>query len=430
MRRFAMAILGGVLLLMGIAGAGAAAPTRGQHPKKKSSVRHSHRHRQHARKHAKHHAKPPAPVAPGEGGQSSTGPIAGPLPGPVSETTPVAPTPPAVEESHPAGGETPPADEAPPAEETPVKETPPAEEAKAAPSNPFAALPLYVEPGSPAARTAGEWSSEGRTAEAREVEKIAKQPVAEWFGDWSYGHGGTRGDVNWWVTQAATAGSLPVLVAYDLPWRDCSLFSSGGAANATAYETFIDEMAAGIGTRPAAVIVEPDALAELTCLGEEGQATYYSLLQYAVKTLGRHAATAVYLDAGHAGWQSPQTIASRLKLADVAGARGFSLNVSSFGTTEAEATYGRAIVAALGSASHFVIDTSRNGRGPAPEGTWCNPPGRGLGTAPTSRTSEAAIDAYLWVKHPGASDGTCNGGPAAGDWWPAQALELATNAAG
>jgi len=39
------------------------------------------------------------------------------------------------------------------------------------------------------------------------------------------------------------------------------------------------------------------------------------------------------------------------------------------------------------------------------------------------------IDAYLWIKRPGESDGTCNGGPAAGGWWIAGALELARNAA-
>ena len=296
-------------------------------------------------------------------------------------------------------------------------------------SDPFAALPLYVEPGSPAAQTAAEWSREGRSAEAAQIEKIATRPVAKWFGDWSYGHGGTEGDVSWWVGQAAAAGDMPLLVAYDLPWRDCGQYSAGGAASAAAYKSFIEQMAAGIAGRRAAVILEPDALAELECLSAERQTSYYSLLGYAVKTLGAGGGTAVYLDAGHAGWQPPATMATRLTQAGVAGARGFALNVSSFGTTAAEQSYGEAIVSALGGASHFVIDTSRNGRGPAGS-EWCNPPGRGLGTAPTASTPSAEIDALLWVKHPGTSDGACNGGPAAGTWWSAAALELATNSAG
>jgi endoglucanase len=34
----------------------------------------------------------------------------------------------------------------------------------------------------------------------------------------------------------------------------------------------------------------------------------------------------------------------------------------------------------------------------------------------------------LWVKEPGESDGTCNNGPAAGEWWNERALELAAAA--
>ena len=40
----------------------------------------------------------------------------------------------------------------------------------------------------------------------------------------------------------------------------------------------------------------------------------------------------------------------------------------------------------------------------------------------------SGLDALLWVKLPGESDGTCNGGPAAGAWFPSMALELARNA--
>jgi endoglucanase len=254
--------------------------------------------------------------------------------------------------------------------------------------------------------------------------------VAKWFGNWSYGHGGTAGDVNWWVSAAAGAGDLPVLVAYDIPWRDCSQYSSGGAASPQAYEQFIQEIAIGIGARHAVVILEPDALAELECLPAEKQADYYALLSYAVAHLAKIPTVSVYLDAGNAHWQSAATMATRLRKADVTGARGFSLNLSNFDTTASEDSYGASIAADLGGGAHFVVDTSRNGQGPAPGGEWCNPPGRGLGEDPTGATGNALADAYLWVKTPGASDGTCNGGPAAGQWWPEYALGLAERAAG
>ncbi|HUN88611.1 MAG TPA: glycoside hydrolase family 6 protein [Terriglobales bacterium] len=93
----------------------------------------------------------------------------------------------------------------------------------------------------------------------------------------------------------------------------------------------------------------------------------------------------------------------------------------------------------LGSAvptTHFIIDTSRNGQGPldatvygnAPYdqpswvistlsgGTWCNPPARGLGVRPTANTGVSLLDAYLWVKVPGESDGTCDSQGGARAW--------------
>jgi endoglucanase len=298
--------------------------------------------------------------------------------------------------------------------------------------DPFAGRAFYVEPGSDAAHTQQEWAGQGRASEAAQMAKIASQPVAEWFGDWSYGHGGTQGDVSWWVGRATAAGDLPVLVAYDLPWRDCSQFSSGGAASPAAYREFIAAMAAGIGSRPAIVILEPDALAELGCLSGEQQSTYYSLLSGAVTTLSAHAGVAVYLDAGNARWQPAATIASRLQQAGVAAARGFSLNVSNFDATSSEVAYGETIVHDVGAAAspRFIVDTSRNGRGAPSGGEWCNPPGRGLGANPTASTGNPLVDAFFWVKGPGQSDGNCNGGPSAGEFWPSYALELARNSAG
>jgi endoglucanase len=132
--------------------------------------------------------------------------------------------------------------------------------------------------------------------------------------------------------------------------------------------------------------------------------------------------------------------------------------------------------------TRFVIDTSRNGNGPNPmtkfaaapfnqpatvisalaTGSWCNPPDSGLGLRPTARTGTPLLDAYLWVKTPGQSDGQCDaaGGvrawdyslytqpswptdpaaqrlfdplwgtndPAAGAWFPQQARQLAQDA--
>jgi cellulase/cellobiase CelA1 len=46
------------------------------------------------------------------------------------------------------------------------------------------------------------------------------------------------------------------------------------------------------------------------------------------------------------------------------------------------------------------------------------------GPAPRFDPGPAGIDAYLWIKDPGASDGPCRGGPPAGQFWPQYAAAL------
>ena len=106
-------------------------------------------------------------------------------------------------------------------------------------------------------------------------------------------------------------------------------------------------------------------------------------------------------------------MANRLSKANVSVARGFSLNVSNFERTSNSIDYGKDLASRVGN-KHFIIDTARNGNGPGD--TWCNPSGRALGEKPTVSTADPAADAYLWIKRPGKSDGTCNGGPPAGQW--------------
>jgi endoglucanase len=52
---------------------------------------------------------------------------------------------------------------------------------------------------------------------------------------------------------------------------------------------------------------------------------------------------------------------------------------------------------------HFVIDVSRNGAGS--KGSWCNPAGAAFGQNPHVTAGTTRLDALLWVKTPGASDG-------------------------
>jgi endoglucanase len=279
---------------------------------------------------------------------------------------------------------------------------------------------LYTDPNSNAAQTA---SSTTDPTMKRVMTKLAATPTAFWFGNWNQN---VQSDVSAVTTAAANANKTPVLVAYDIPDRDCSGYSSGGATSASAYQSWISGFAAGIGSRSAIVILEPDATAQITCLSSGDQSTRNQLLQSAITTLKANSNTKVYLDAGNPSWVSASDMAQRLNSAGISKADGFSLNVSNFYSTSQNITYGQQVSALVGN-KHFVIDTGRNGNGSS-NGQWCNPSGMSLGNTPTSNTGNALVDYYLWIKVPGESDGSCNGGPAAGVWWPAYAETLATNA--
>lgn len=292
-------------------------------------------------------------------------------------------------------------------------------------TNPFIGQHLYVDPYSPAATAEAALKITNPTGAAA-LDKIATRSQADWFGDWN-----PTATLTQTVASRASvirlAGSLPVFVAYDIPLRDCNGYSGGGATSPAAYKTWISSFTAGLGNGRTIVILEPDALAQLDCLSPSDQATRLSLLTYAVKALSAHSKTYVYVDAGHSGWIDATTMASRLRSADVADARGFSLNVSNYDYTNIERNYGDTIVNLLGTGKHFVVDTSRNGLGS--NGEWCNALGRALGPKPTYMTYDGKADAYLWIKRPGESDGTCNGGPTAGTFWTDYAIGLAQRAA-
>ncbi len=327
----------------------------------------------------------------------------------------------------------------------------------------------------------------GRFADATALANLGSWSVGQWF------TGGTtpsqtRSDVAALMAKAKAKRQVPVIVAYNVPGRDCSQYSAGGAATTADYEAWVDGLAAGLGSGQAVVILEPDgiALSPDNCGGTaEQQAARNAEINYAVHRLEQQPRASVYVDAGHSSWHAVGDIATRLLAAGLPQAQGFFLNVSNYRSNDELIRYGTMVskcvwylqhnptatgdscanqwwpaadadawyaanVPADAVLTHFVIDTSRNGQGPwtAPAGVysdpqeWCNPPARGVGLRPTAKTGVPLLDAYLWVKVPGESDGSCTRGtagpgdpeyggavdPAAGVFWPEQALDLANRA--
>ncbi|MEO8289006.1 MAG: glycoside hydrolase family 6 protein [Chloroflexota bacterium] len=343
-------------------------------------------------------------------------------------------------------------------------------------------------------------TSSGHRADAELIRSMINIPQAVWFTS-----GDARSverDVRQTVNNAAAHRTMPVLVAYYVPGRDCAQYSAGGAPTGDAYRAWIDGFAAGLRDRPAIVLLEPDGLALLpTDCGQPDTYDRVGLINYAAHALLRDPNALVYLDAGHSAWHSVGDMAARLVQGGVLDVQGFYSNVSNFRWTDYETHFDTWISKCIAFATnaeeggwrlghfdwcasqyyspfgpvdpndistwhysddwydanlghavptvHFVVDTSRNGQGPwvpppHPPGDaqdWCNPPDRGLGLRPTANTGVPLADAYLWVKTPGQSDGQCTRwgpgpddpvrgivDPAAGQWFPDMALELAHNA--
>ena len=307
-----------------------------------------------------------------------------------------------------------------PADDTPITEAPTPPKAT---GNPLDGVKFWVDPEMNGALRAAALEATQPEIARLLRDKIAKHPQAQWLGEWN---SNVYQKVRWDVDRAAQNGEVPIFIAYNVPGRDCGQHSAGGLHDKVSYQRWIRKIAAGIGDRAAVVVLEPDALGLLEkegCLDEAQQAERLFLLHDAIKVLRQNPKTIVYLDGGHSKWHPVEVHARLLKSAGVEDAHGFALNTSNYRGMDELLPFGKRLSELLGGA-HYVIDTSRNGAGPLGV-EWCNPPGRKLGLSPTTSTADPHIDAYLWLKRPGESDGSCNGAPQAGAFWDQQAIELA-----
>ena len=141
------------------------------------------------------------------------------------------------------------------------------------------------------------------------------------------------------LAAARLENAVPIFVAYNIPGRDCSQYSAGGAPTDAAYDAWINAIGGALGNAKAVVLEEPDALANLP--GYCGAAyaadfpgitntTRVDDVHYAVSTLEADPNISLYLDAGNSAWQNVGGMAETLTAADVQQSQGFFLNVSNY----------------------------------------------------------------------------------------------------
>lgn len=299
----------------------------------------------------------------------------------------------------------------------------PGESRDAQAANIYADHDQFADPNSKAAQAATQAKADGDSDSADVFTRLAGTPQGIWLTPEEYPAGSVGPFVAQAVAAADKAGQVPTFVVYGVPDRDCTGQHSAGGLPADQYGPWVGEIADAAAGNDVAAVVEPDGLSSLLECGDRDQRV--GLISDAAHRLA-DAGVTTYIDGGHSHWNSPADLAPLLKDAGVADVRGFSSNVSNFQTDEDEQAYGEELSALLGGA-HYIVDTGRNGFGATKD--WCNPPGRAFGNEPEAASGggsgAAHLDAYVWVKPPGESDGECGGGPPAGQFWADRALELA-----
>jgi endoglucanase len=191
--------------------------------------------------------------------------------------------------------------------------------------------------------------------------KLALQPRAVWLGSWDP-PAQVRGDTAATIAsvQDGNPNVLTEFATFELnPWEQQT---AGGSWNVNADKTWYRNMAAGIGSARALVIVQVDLP-----FARKTSSTAPELVDsYAARVLSAKPHTTVYLDGGTHGWLTAAQDASLLIRNGIRYARGFVLDDTDYDPTATENLFGAAVVAALAKrgvrGKHFIIDTAENGQ--------------------------------------------------------------------
>jgi len=198
------------------------------------------------------------------------------------------------------------------------------------------------------------------------------------------------------------------------------------ATNGAAYKRWINNFATAIGNEKSSWYSSP--MRWRSGLPDETGAEYSLRLDsLRRRPAGPESAGALYIDAGNSDWAARVRNGKEVAEGRSRSARGFALNVSNYQTTTASIAYGNRLARLLGR-KHYIVDTSRTASGPgAAASTGATRPIAHL-VRGRPRIRPLGSPTLSLDQDPGESDGTCKGGPPAGQWWPEYALGLAQRA--
>jgi endoglucanase len=273
--------------------------------------------------------------------------------------------------------------------------------------NPLLGLSFYVDQESPSMQQWRSYSSSGQTRNADLIWKIAREPKNVWVGRFT--------SPNFFVKvrrifyAAAAQRAVPLLTVMRAQATACSpTYDGGGPAEDALTRAWYDDLARAIGNDRVVIAFEPDSLGTIDCQAPSRRDDRIALLRYGVDVLSQLPNATIYLEGGASDWEPAKRTAAQLRAIGVSKVRGFMLNATHHDWTYENIKHGLDISRRVGG-KHFIINTAENGRGPVhyrlSNGrritVWCNPGLRGLGTPPTTATSNPLVDAYLWINRPG-----------------------------
>ncbi|KAJ3469938.1 hypothetical protein MRS44_000037 [Fusarium solani] len=286
-------------------------------------------------------------------------------------------------------------------------------------------------------------------AMATAAAKVADVPSYQWMD--SFEHISLMEDTLVDIRKANQAGGnyAGQFVVYDLPDRDCA----AAASNGENYINTIKKIIQSYSDIRILLVIEPDSLANLVTNMDVAKCAkahdaYISLTNYAVTELNLPN-VAMYLDAGHAGWlgwpnnQGPaaKLFASIYKDAGKPAAlRGLATNVANYNAWSLSSAPPYTQGASIYDEKSYI-----HAMGPllgAEWLAWCSLHYR---PGPFWQAAHRLLDAFVWVKPGGESDGTsdtsaarydyhCGASaalqpaPEAGTWFQAYFEQLLTNA--
>jgi endoglucanase len=294
--------------------------------------------------------------------------------------------------------------------------------------NPLAGVRFFVDADSPAWEQWRAYQRSGQQGKADLVWKIAREPRALWLGRFTRPNFHVK--VRRLIDAAAADGSVPIFTVLRAQSTGCSSrYDGGGSAEDARTRAWYDDLARAIGDDRVVIAFEPDSLGTIDCHAPSRRDDRIRLLRYGVNALSALPNATIYLEAGASDWEPARRTAKQLRAIGIAKVRGFMLNATHYDWTRNNIRHGLEISRRVGG-KHFIINTAENGRGPIHYylrngrriTVWCNPPLRGLGTPPTTNTSDPMVDAYLWINRPGYAQ-SCQHRPIA--WYPPRALSYA-----